>query len=163
DGRVLLHLGAEPYAQKPPLYFWLAALAGAPTGRVSEHAARLPSALAGIATAWLALGSALFGRRTGALGAALLLTLPAFLRLARGAQLDVLLAACEGLALCAWAAGAREARLRPRHLAAVHGALGLAVLAKGPVGALVTLLAFAAHRTWERARGEVPGAVRGLR
>src|SRR5215470_5126087 len=60
DGRVL-HLGDERYAQKPPLYFWLAALAGAPEGRVSERAARLPSALAGIATALLtlALGSAL--------------------------------------------------------------------------------------------------------
>src|SRR5262249_39093040 len=111
DGaRVVLHLGSDPYAQKPPLYFWLAALAGAPAGRVSERAARLPSALAGIATALLtlALGSALFGRRSGALGAALLLTLPAFVRLARRAQLDVLLAACEGLALFASAAGAPQ-------------------------------------------------------
>jgi hypothetical protein len=32
----------------------------------------------------------------------------------------------------------------------VHAALGLAVLVKGPAGALVPLLAFAAHRAWER-------------
>jgi len=171
-GRVLLHLGGEPYAQKPPLYFWLAALAGAPEGRVGERAARLPSALAGVATALLtlALGTALLGRRSGALGAALLLALPTFVRLARRAQLDVLLAACEGLALLAWAACAREPRLRARQLAPVHAALALAVLAKGPVGALVPLLAFAAHRSWERSRGALapadgaapPGLARGF-
>jgi 4-amino-4-deoxy-L-arabinose transferase-like glycosyltransferase len=42
-GLVLLHLNGEPYTQKPPLYYWLAAAAGAPLGRVTEPAARLPS------------------------------------------------------------------------------------------------------------------------
>ena len=37
--RVLLHLNGEPYTQKPPLYFWLAALAGAAADRVSAQAA----------------------------------------------------------------------------------------------------------------------------
>ncbi len=150
--RVLLHLDGEPYAQKPPLYFWLAALAGAPGGRVTERAARLPSALAGVATValTLALGTSLLGRRSGVLAAALLLTLPAFARLARRAQLDVLLALLELAALAAYARGSRLPALRRRDLAWLHGALGLAVLAKGPVGALVPLFALAGHRVWER-------------
>jgi 4-amino-4-deoxy-L-arabinose transferase-like glycosyltransferase len=158
--RVLLHLDGEPYGQKPPLYFWLAALAGAPGGRVTERAARLPSALAGLAVValTLALGTALLGRRSGVLGAALLVTLPAFARLARRAQLDVLLALLELAALAAYARGAGRPELRRRDLAGLHAALGLAVLCKGPVGALVPLLALAAHRVWEGS----PRPLRGL-
>ncbi len=154
--QALLHLDDEPYTQKPPLYFWLAALAGAPGGRVTERAARLPSALAGVATVavTLALGSSLLGRRSGCLGAALLVTLPAFARLARRAQLDVLLALLELAALAAYARGSRLPAFRRRDLAGLYGALGLAVLAKGPVGAIVPLLALGSHRVWERrARG----------
>jgi 4-amino-4-deoxy-L-arabinose transferase-like glycosyltransferase len=85
--RVLLHLNGEPYTQKPPLYFWLAALAGTAGDRVSAQAARLPSALAGVASValTLALGASLLGRRTGVVAAALLLTLPSWARLARRA------------------------------------------------------------------------------
>src|SRR5690554_3275280 len=36
---VLLRLHGEPYTQKPPLFYWLAAAAGAPFGRVTEWAA----------------------------------------------------------------------------------------------------------------------------
>ena len=35
-GLVLLHLGGEPYTQKPPLYYWLAALTGSAIGKVTE-------------------------------------------------------------------------------------------------------------------------------
>ncbi len=50
-GLAVLHLGGEVYTQKPPLYYWLAAgLGAAGGGRVSELQARLPSALAGIAS-----------------------------------------------------------------------------------------------------------------
>src|SRR5262245_66600730 len=61
-GLVLLHANGVAYTQKPPLFFWLAAAFGAPGGRVTEVAARLPSALGAfatlLATAWL--GRALF-------------------------------------------------------------------------------------------------------
>jgi len=150
--RVLLHLDGAPYAQKPPLYFWLAALAGAPGGRVSEAAARLPSALAGVACVWLtlALGRSLLGGRTGVVAAALLLALPSFARLARRAQLDVLLACLELLALASYARGVGLATPRRRDLAWMHASLGLAALVKGPVALLVPGLALVAHRVWER-------------
>ena len=47
-GLVLLHLNGEPYTQKPPLYYWLAALAGVRDAHVSELAGRIPSAAAGV-------------------------------------------------------------------------------------------------------------------
>ena len=50
-GLIVMHVGGEPYSEKPPLYFWLAALASAPAGQVTEVSARLPSALAASAAA----------------------------------------------------------------------------------------------------------------
>ena len=154
-GLVLLHLNGAPYSQKPPLYFWLAAAAGTPRGNVDEWAARLPSAAAGVLTvaATAALGAQLFGAATGTLGSALLLTLFAFAFAARSAQLDTLLVLFETLALAAFARADRAARASRRDLAVLHGALGLAVLTKGPVGWLVPTLTIAAFLAWERRLG----------
>lgn len=151
-GLVLLHLGARPYTQKPPLYFWLAAVAGVPAGRVTEAAARLPSALAGIATIWLVArwGAGMLGRRSGVLGAALLLTSIEFARVARRAQLDVLLTLFEVAALAAFWQLRGQGRPRPGPLAVLHAALGLAVLTKGPVGLLLPLLVMTATLASER-------------
>jgi len=162
-GLVVLHLNGEVYAHKPPLYFWLAALSGWPAGRVTEVAARLPSALSGIAAAVLVarFGARLLGARSGWLGAALLLTCWEFSWRARRAQLDVLLALFEGLAFAAFwrAAGAPRpdgARPPAAALALLHASLGLAVLAKGPVGFAVPVLGMAAFLAWERRLSELP-------
>jgi 4-amino-4-deoxy-L-arabinose transferase-like glycosyltransferase len=154
-GLVLLHLGGEPYTQKPPLYFWLAALLGAPCGRVSELAARLPSALAGIACVALLmrLGAALRGPAVGIGAGALLATAATFAHLARRAQLDVLLCALELAALAVFWRGDRRPRPRARDAAWLHGALGLAVLTKGPVGLVPPLLAIVGFLAWERRLG----------
>jgi len=151
-GLVLLHLNGEPYTQKPPLYYWLAAAAGAPQGRVTEVSARLPSALAGLALVALTLsfGTRLLGGATATLGAALLLTTFDFAHNARRAQLDVLLALFETLALVAfWRVDRRIGRRGWAQLA-MHAALGLAVLTKGPVGLLVPLVVIATFLAWER-------------
>jgi 4-amino-4-deoxy-L-arabinose transferase-like glycosyltransferase len=151
-GLVLLHLNGEVYTQKPPLYYWLAVAVGAPTGRVSELAARLPSALAGIFVAWLTLhlGSRLLGSGTGVLGAAILVTVYSFSHLARRVQFDVLLTAFElGALACFW--WLDRGLGRPRlHQALLHLALGLAVLTKGPVGFLIPVLTIVAFLLWER-------------
>jgi 4-amino-4-deoxy-L-arabinose transferase-like glycosyltransferase len=156
-GLVLLHLNGEPYTQKPPLWFWLAAGIGAPLGRVTELAARLPSALAGIALVALtgALGTRLLGGGAGLLGAALLLTTFEFAHLSRRAQLDPLLALLETAALAAFFRLDRGLGGRTANLAAMHAALGLAVLVKGPVGFLVPLLVVAFHLVWERRAGQI--------
>lgn len=157
-GLVLLHLNDEAYTQKPPAYFWLAAALGAPLGRVSETAARLPSALAGIALVLLTLrfGRRLFDARVGLLAAALLLTSFEFAWLARRVQLDVLLALFETLALLAFWRLDRGIGSRRWLLAGMHGALGLALLTKGPVGFLVPLLVVATTLGLERRLRTLP-------
>lgn len=152
EGFVLLHLNGRPYDQKPPLYFWLAALAGTPGGHVSEAAARLPSALAGLGCVMLtlSLGARLFGGRVGLLGAALLLTTFEFANLARGAQLDVLLTLFETAALALFWRLDRGLGPRALQVAGLHLCLGLGVLTKGPVAILVPLLVMLAYLFWER-------------
>jgi 4-amino-4-deoxy-L-arabinose transferase-like glycosyltransferase len=152
EGLVLLHLNGEVYTQKPPLYYWLAVAAGAPGGRVSELAARLPSALAGIFVAWLTIhfGTRLLGSGSGVLGAAILVTVYEFAHLARRVQFDVLLTAFElGAFASFW--WLDRGLGRPRlYQALLHLCLGLAVLTKGPVGFLIPALTIVAFLLWER-------------
>ncbi|MEZ4353150.1 MAG: glycosyltransferase family 39 protein [Myxococcota bacterium] len=157
-GWVLLHLNDEPYTQKPPLYFWLAAAAGAPGGRVDELAARLPSAVAGLVGVFL---TAFIARvlvrdpRAALVAGGLLATSWRFVFTARRAQLDVLLTTLElvAIALFAWLewrrGGVEHARRRPLAIAGLHGSLGLAALVKGPV-AWLPLLIFAAYLAAQR-------------
>jgi 4-amino-4-deoxy-L-arabinose transferase-like glycosyltransferase len=151
-GLWLLHLNGEVYTQKPPLYYWLAALFGAPAGRVDEVAARLPSALAGVACVALVirLGAAWRGPLIGVAAGALLATATNFPHLARRASLDVLLCAFELLALVAFWRIDQGGPVRKRDVALLHGALGLAVLTKGPVGLLTPALAILGFLAWER-------------
>lgn len=156
-GLVLLHLNDQPYDQKPPLYFWLAAAFGLPFGRVGEVAARLPSALAGVASVGLTFAIArLLGRSTTSalLAAGILATSFRFAFSARRAQLDVLLTACELAAIAVFLVletrrgGVERARDHAGLLALLHAALGAAALVKGPVG-WVPLLVFAGWLAWE--------------
>jgi len=149
---VLPRLNGEVYTQKPPLYYWLAALAGLPVGRVTEFAARLPSALAGLAMVLvtLRLGREALGGLAGVAAGAVLLTLPAFVDLARSARPDALLAACVTAALLfAWRLDrGLGSPARSRWL--LHLSMGLGVLAKGPVAVLLPLLGLLAYLAWER-------------
>ncbi len=65
----------EPYLHKPPLYYWLVALAATAGGGVDELTARLPAALSTIATALALLwfGRLLAGPRAGLFAALLFL------------------------------------------------------------------------------------------
>ncbi|MGH0037683.1 MAG: phospholipid carrier-dependent glycosyltransferase [Myxococcota bacterium] len=154
---LLLHLGGEPYTQKPPLYYWLAAGVGAPAGRVSEWAARLPSAVAGIACVALTalLGRRLFpGSLAGPWAAALLLTVFRFGHLARRVQLDVLLSTLELGALLVFWTMQGERRVCRRNLLLFHLCLGLALLTKGPVG-LLPLAVAGATLAWDGRAAEI--------
>lgn len=157
SGLVLLHLNDAPYDQKPPLYFWLAAVFGLAGGRVDEVAARLPSALAGVASVVTTFGLArmlCLPPASGWLAAGLLATSFRFAFTARRAQLDVLLCAFELAAVAVFVlletrrGGIESARRHPGWLALLHGALGAAGLVKGPVGWL-PLAVFAVWLAWE--------------
>ena len=47
------HVNGEPYAEKPPLYYWLAAALSIPGGRVTAITARLAAALLAAGAVWL--------------------------------------------------------------------------------------------------------------
>lgn len=138
----VLHENGRPYTEKPPLYFWMAALAALPEGRVTEFNVRLPASLAALAgvAALFSLGRNLFGRRTGALAAIVMATTQSYFMEARWAHPDMLWAV---LLLCAALAfhGAHRSGGDRRWLVAYHLACGLAVLAKGPLGILLPWLA----------------------
>ncbi|MFP8873596.1 MAG: phospholipid carrier-dependent glycosyltransferase, partial [Myxococcota bacterium] len=121
-----------------------------------EIAARLPSALAGIATVALTLqlGTLLFRQLpAGVWSSLILLTSFLFAHVARRAQLDVLLAFFETLALWAFVRLEGGTGSRRAHLLVLHGALGCAVLTKGPV-ALLPLAVIATFLAWERRLSE---------
>ncbi len=90
-----LHLtvNGRPYAKKPPLLMWLQAATASVTGDLTELEARLPGALAGVATVLLVylLGLTLFDRRAALLAALFLAVTPVFVKEARTARMDVLL------------------------------------------------------------------------
>lgn len=88
-------LNGEAYKEKPPMLFWISAGLGKFTGDVDPWAARLPSALGGLAavllTYWLA--RRMFGAPVGFLAAFVLMTSVRFWWEARVGQIDMLLTA----------------------------------------------------------------------
>ena len=126
------HLNLSPYLEKPPLVYWLTALSFQALG-ATELAARLPSAASALGGLFLAywLGRSLWGPALGFIGATVLATCSGYVVLGRLITLDMtfslLLDLAIGLGYLALSRQRRE--LWPW----AYGALGLAVLAKGPV------------------------------
>lgn len=117
---------------KPALLYWLQIMAFEVFG-VGEFAARLPSALAALAAVLLTyeLGRRLFGAACGLLAGLMVSSSVMFCAAAHFANPDALLTASTTLIfLCFWP-GFVSGRLR---FALVGASMGLAVLAKGPVG-----------------------------
>ena len=139
---VVLSLNDHLYTEKPPLFFWAINAFAAIGGGVDEWAARLPSALAGVASLLviLAMGEALFDRRTGFLGAVVFATSVQILERARWASIDMTLTLFVLVATALlWRAASAEARpIGAARLAWL--AMGLATLAKGPVGLALPIL-----------------------
>jgi 4-amino-4-deoxy-L-arabinose transferase-like glycosyltransferase len=135
------HLNFLPYLEKPPLVYWLTALA-LHLGGFNEWAARLIpalSALGGVlAVYWLA--SHLWGPGTALLAGLVTATSSGYFVLARLLLLDMTLTCFMtwGLAL-AYVAVRKQRRL---YLPWAYLAFGLAVLAKGPVGLVLPALIF---------------------
>ncbi len=143
---VVPHLDGRPWFNKPPLAYWLLAAVFALLGWGFPAAVLLNTALTA-ATALVLLGHA-GGRarpRAGVLAAVAYLTMALPLLAARTALTDPALVLCTTLAVAQLVA-------RRRGGAAVAGvALGLGVLAKGPVAPLVVLPA-AAAAAWQDGR-----------
>ena len=152
------HLGGEPWFEKPVLYYWLTALAYKLHG-VDESSARFASAAAAALGVGLVywLGSAWLGPGGGLLAGFILSTSVLYFSLARAASMDMLLAAS---LTGAWTSlyfilfPENRNKLPPDlkmrrgpclYHCLFYGFLGIAVLAKGPVGVVLvggSLLAF---------------------
>ncbi|HKN47675.1 MAG TPA: glycosyltransferase family 39 protein [Candidatus Polarisedimenticolia bacterium] len=140
---IVLSVNHGLYTDKPPLFFWAINLFALPRGGVDEWAARLPSALSGIVALFLVmrLGVWLYDRRTGFLAALVFATSPQIAERARWASIDMTLNLFVlGAIVLLWRARMRqESAATSNRLAWVL--MGLATLAKGPVGLVLPLLA----------------------
>ncbi|MGH7197603.1 MAG: ArnT family glycosyltransferase [Candidatus Omnitrophota bacterium] len=123
-----LTLAGQPWADKPPLCLWMTAFFYHLFG-INEFSARLFSALSGVGTVFITylLGTKLFGRWTGFLGALALLSSSHYFRFARFGMMDAPLVFFLSLALYFFWLGQE----RNRYLIFSGVAIGLAVMAKG--------------------------------
>lgn len=145
----------ELRAHKPVLLYWLMMAAYGVFG-ATEFGARFASAALGLGTVLLTyhLGCLLYHRGVALWGALLLLTALLFGVSSRAATPDAALLFCMTLSLTLFARGIRASLTaggppwptRRWEMAGVAAALGLAVLAKGPVGVVLPLAAMAAYR-----------------
>jgi 4-amino-4-deoxy-L-arabinose transferase-like glycosyltransferase len=136
-------LNGEMYAEKPPLFFWMsAALQAAGLGPAAGRIVTAGCALGTLLLTW-SLGRLWLAPRAALLGAFCLGTTGLFSWLARAGVMDVPLTFFTTLAAYGWFCW----RVRGgRTLVLFYLAMGLAILVKGPVGAVVPLLAAAAGR-----------------
>ena len=130
-------IGGEPFASYPPFLYWLMAASGGLLG-FNEFSMRLPGALAGAAlVAVVALmGRRLAGGRAGLASAVVLATLPAFTSQEVICRGDVMMTLFSAIAFDRFLAF-MEGDRRTLHAVAMYAALALAVLTKGPLGAIL--------------------------
>jgi len=144
-------LNGDAWYDKPALFSWLGAICFKLFG-FTELAARLPSALAALATVLLthALGRSLFGGRVGILAGAILATSIQFVLMARVVVHDMVFTLCLTAALvCWWHAYAGHNR-RKLLLLCFYTALGLATLTKGPIGVVLVGLVIGSFLVLQR-------------
>ena len=130
------YLNFVKYFEKPPLHYWLNAMAMGIFGE-NEFSARFPGVLMGLLTILLAyhVGRRLFGRRAGLFAALILGTATGFLVQARLNITDMTLTCTLSAALAFFAVASREGEERKGfYYHASYAAAGLAVLAKGLIG-----------------------------
>lgn len=140
------HFDALPYLDKPALYFWMVAASFRLFG-LSEAAARLPSALAALATMLLTwwLARRLIGSGAGWRAALIFATSPLTLALARTVIFDMTLTLLVTLAMAGFWLAEQGHFGRPGCDRVMFAAMGLAAITKGPVGFLLPLLSAVAY------------------
>lgn len=135
-------LYGAPWFEKPPLMYWLAAIGFKIFGG-NDAGARFPSALGAAICVFLIYwcGRRLWDRTTGFLAALVLASSIGFFAFARAASMDMPLTACLTMALVFFLAAFNDSTPRRLHwFYAFYAALGLGVLAKGPVAVLLPVL-----------------------
>src|SRR5713101_3924926 len=124
---------------KPPLFHWCGALIASIGGRVNEFAVRLPSAFSATATVLLTFffGRALWNWRVGLLAALILATSPEWMRWAVTARSDMIMTFFLTAACMTFFHLWQEGATRQRTIYLFYLSIGLATLAKGPLGLIL--------------------------
>jgi 4-amino-4-deoxy-L-arabinose transferase-like glycosyltransferase len=140
-------LYGTPWFEKPVLMYWVAA-AGYKIFGINEMGARFPSALGAticvFALYWC--GRKLWNRATGFIAALILATSIGCFTFARAASMDMPLTACLTMALvCFLAAVNDQAGRRRIWFYGFYAALGLGILAKGPIALVLPGLSLVAY------------------
>ncbi len=133
----------KPRFNKPPLCYWIVAGFYKIFG-VSETAERLPLALGAvvmIATAFF-LGRLAYSTEAGLFAAIALATLPRFVMFSRRIIIDVYIAMFMGLTLLFFALAEKYPEKRKFYLILMYLSVGLGLMTKGPVAAVLPAIAF---------------------
>ncbi len=152
----------EPYAHKPPLLFWIINLVWMVTG-VSEFAARLVGPGFAVLCLWATarLGRALWTGDSGLTAALVLAGFSLFAAYGTATMFDAMLTVTVLLgALCLWRACQSGGRWGD--WAGLGLALGVGVLAKGPVVLLHLLPMVLMVRFWAPDRPALPVRIKGM-
>ncbi len=136
---------------KPPLFHWIGATLSLLSGTVNEFTVRAPSAFAATAAVLLTyfFGKAFWSWRVGLFAALILATSPEWARWAINARSDMLLVFFLTLAMMSFFRVWQERATQRRTIYLFYASVGLATLAKGPLGLLLpglVVLAFLAER-----------------
>ena len=139
----VLSLNNHLYTDKPPLFFWAINGFGRLLGGIDEWAARLPSAVATLLAMLLIarLGAWLYDRKTGIVAALVFATSVQIVARGRWASIDMTLNLFVLAAILLLWRGRDRPGARAASFRAAWVMMGLATLAKGPVGLLLPLLA----------------------
>lgn len=139
-----LKINGEPYIQKPPLLFWLSALSFSLFG-ISDFAFKLPVLLFSFAGIFFTykLGKLVYGRDTGFIAAVLLGSSQIYFLYNMDIHTDTLLQTFVTFSL--WQLYGFLRTGRNRHILLGFAGIGMAMLTKGPVGAVVPACAVAGY------------------
>ncbi len=145
----------EPRFNKPVLSYWIVAAFYRELG-VSVKAERIAIAVGvlGLFVATFVIGRVAYSFRAGVLAALILASSPRVLMWGRRIFIDVYLALFMALTLMFFVLAQARPEHRRRYLLLMYVAIGLGVLTKGPVAAVMPLLIALAYFAWTRQLSE---------
>ncbi len=144
----VMHRGAD-YLDKPPLLFWTSASSLAAFGW-NTWAYKLPSMLVALAGIWAVyrFASLYYPHPTARNAAFILTSCTGFLLICNDVRTDTLLLGTTALAVWQFAEYIRYHRWH--NLLAAFFFVGMAMLAKGPIGLVMPTFAVGSHLLWQR-------------
>lgn len=145
-------LAHDPYFNKPPLFFWIIAGLGKIFGTVDTFVARLPSALAVLAGAYvmLRLGRQHLSRVVRTLAALLFLATPVMMDKGAIAEIDAFLSLLVAASWAIFLDGYQPAGQTLKSWVGIGILMAVAILAKAPAGPVEFYLPLAAFLLWEK-------------